>query len=132
MIPRNNATCSSQGSVNIPLLGTKHNFFFQSSYFLSTIKKWYKLGIDIQKSDSISIFKKQIPSLIRPLPNKVSSSHNSQGLKLLTRLRLGLSHLCYHKFKHNFLDTINLLRSYSSDIETSSLFFSVLPKLYGR
>ena len=37
-------------------------------------------------------------------------------------LRLGLSHLRYHKFKHNFLDTINPLCSCGSDIETSLHF----------
>ena len=29
------------------------------------------------------------------------------GLKLIIRLRLGLSHLRFHKFKHNFEDTLN-------------------------
>ena len=31
------------------------------------------------------------------------------GIKLLTRLRVGLSHLRKHKFTFNFQDTINLL-----------------------
>ena len=33
--------------------------------------------------------------------------HNPIGIKLITRRRLGLSHLRNHKFKHNFLDCIN-------------------------
>ena len=121
----------TRGSDNIPLLGTKHNFF-QNSYFPSSIKEWNRLDIDIRKSDSISIFKKRILSFIRP--NKVSNSHNPQGLKLLARLRLGLSHLRYHKFKHNFLETINPLCSCGSDVETTLhfLFFSSsLLKFYG-
>ena len=109
MIPKKNMSRPTRGSDSIPLLGTKHNFF-QNSYFPSSIKEWNRL--DIWKSDSISIFKKRVLSFIRPLPNKVSNSHNPQGVKLLTRLRLGLSHLCYHKFNHNFLDTINPLCSY--------------------
>ena len=64
---------------------------------------------------------------MRPLLNKVSNSHNPQGLKLLTRLRLGLSHLRYHKFKHNFLDTINPLCSCGSDIETTLHFLLYCP-----
>ena len=40
------------------------------------------------------------------LENNVS---DSPGIKLLTRLRLGLSHLRQHKFNHNFQDTINPL-----------------------
>ena len=108
------------------MLGTKHNFF-QNSYFPAAIKEWNRLDIDIWKSDGISIFKKYILSFIRPLPNKVSNSHNPQGLKLLTRLRLGLSHLRYHKFKHNFLDTINPLCSFGSDIQTTLHFFLYCP-----
>ena len=29
------------------------------------------------------------------------------GLKLITKLRLGLSHLQFHKFKNSFQDTLN-------------------------
>ena len=106
------------------MLGIKH-YFFQNSYFLTTIKEWNILDIDIWKSDSISIFEKRIISFIRLLPNKVSNSHNPQGLKLLTRLRLVLSH--HHKFKHNFLDTINLLCNCGSNIETTLHFFLYCP-----
>ena len=126
MIPRKNTFRPTRGSDNIPLLGTKHNFF-QNSNFPVAIKEWNSLDTDIRKSDSISIFKKRILSFIRPLPNKVSNSHNSQGLKLLTRFQIGLSHLCYHKFKHNFLDTINPLCSCGSDIETTLNFLLCCP-----
>ena len=126
MIPRKNTPRPTRVSDNIPLLGTKRSFF-QNSYFPAAITKWNSLETDIRKSDSISIFKKRILSFIRPLPNKVSNSHNPQGLKLLTRLRLGLSHLRYHKFKHNFLDTINPLCSCGSDIETTLRFFLYCP-----
>ena len=34
--------------------------------------------------------------------------HNPNGLKLLTRFRLGLSHLNEHKFNYNFKDCVNL------------------------
>ena len=85
MIPRKNTSRPTRGSDNIPLLGTKRNSF-QNSYFPTAIKEWNRLDIDIRKSDSISIFKKRILSFIRPLPNKVSNSHNPKGLKLLTSL----------------------------------------------
>ena len=32
----------------------------------------------------------------------IFNSHNPKALKFVTRLCLGLSHLRYHKFKHNF------------------------------
>ena len=39
--------------------------------------------------------------------------HDPIGLKLLTRLRANLGHLREHKFRHNFLDTLNPLCSCS-------------------
>ena len=39
----------------------------------------------------------------RPLYN----FHHPNGTKLLTRLRVGLSHLRSHKFNHNFHDTLH-------------------------
>ena len=122
MTPTKNTSRPTQETDNTPLLGTKHNFFL-NSYFPAAIKEWNRLDIDIRKSNSISIFKKRIVIFIRPLSNKVSNSQNPQGRKLLTRLRLGPSHLCYHKFKHTVLDTINPLCSCGSDIEATLNFF---------
>ena len=39
-------------------------------------------------------------------------------MQFLTRLRLALSHLRDHKFKHNFLDTLNLICNCGEDNET--------------
>ena len=50
------------------------------------------------------------------------------GLKLLTRLRLGLSHLREHKFRHNFNDTIDpFCLCGRNDIETSEHFLLRCP-----
>ena len=46
----------------------------------------------------------------------------SEGLKFLTRIRLGLSHLAYHKFWHNFQDYVNPICSCGQKIETSAHF----------
>ena len=45
------------------------------------------------------------------------------GIKYLTRLRLGLSHLNEHKFRQNFQDCLNSLCSCSLEIETTNHFF---------
>ena len=42
------------------------------------------------------------------------------GLKLLTRLRLGFSHLNGHRLRHNFQDCMNPLSSCSLEIEDTS------------
>ena len=56
--------------------------------------------------------------------------NNPPGLKFLTRLRIGFSHLKEHKFKHNFQDSVDPLRSYVNDIGISSSFLSLLRKFY--
>ena len=47
-------------------------------------------------------FKRVILKFIRPEPNQVFNVESSEGLKSLTKVRLGLSHLADHKFRHNF------------------------------
>ena len=42
---------------------------------------------------------------------------------LITRLRLGFSHLREHKFKYNFQDTLNPLCSCSVEVESTSYYF---------
>ena len=44
-------------------------------------------------------------------------------LKLLTRLRLGVSHLNEHRFNHNFDSCINSLCPYSLEVESTKHFF---------
>ena len=49
------------------------------------------------------------------------------GLKLLTRLRIGFSHLKEHKFKHSFQDSVNPLCSCGNDIKPTVHFFLDCP-----
>ena len=49
--------------------------------------------------------------------------HNAKGIKLLTRLRVGFSHLREHKFRHNFVDAINPLCSFGNFVESTAHFF---------
>ena len=66
--------------------------------------------------------KKNLLKFIRSSGNSVFKCHNPKGIKLLTRLRLGLSHLREHKFKHGFLDSLNPICSCGQNIETSTHF----------
>ena len=50
-------------------------------------------------------------------------------MKFVTRLRLGLSHLREHKFKHSFQDSINPLCSCSLDIKSTIHYFLHCPLL---
>ena len=60
----------------------------------------------------------------------VFSCHNLRGVKLLTRLRLGLSHLREHKFKHGFQGTLDPICSCDNDIETSAHFLLQCPHYF--
>ena len=84
----------------------KHTFL-KNSFFPSTVTKWNNLNKSIKSSESFALFKKSILQFIRPTPNRTFNFHSHIGIKLVTRLRLGLSHLRDHKFKHNFLDCLN-------------------------
>ena len=63
-------------------------------------------------------------TFIRPVQQSIYSMFNPQGLKFLTRLRLGLSHLNKHRFRHNFKDCIKPLCSCSLEVE-NALHFSL-------
>ena len=75
----------------------------------------------------ISIFKDNILKLIRHKPNNVYYCHNPKGIRLLTRLRLGLSHFREHKFKHSFKDSPNPLCFCGNEIETSTHYLLYCP-----
>ena len=92
-----------------------------------TIKEWNYLDPHIKKSKSISIFKSNILKFIRPKPNKVYYCHNPKGIRLLTRLLLGLSHLREYKFKHSFQDCLNPLCFRGNEIETSTHYLIHCP-----
>ena len=101
--------------------------FFKNSFFPSTIIEWKKIDKNIRKSESPNIFKKRILKFIRPSQNRVYNCHNPKGIKLLTRLRVGLSHLREHKFKHSFQDTLNPICNCGEDIETTSHYLLHCP-----
>ena len=70
-------------------------------HFSLTVIDWNKLDPKIQISESIGtlvFFKEIILTFTRPVANSTSNWHNHRGLKLLSRIRLGLRHLCKNKF----------------------------------
>ena len=95
---------------------------FKYSFFPWTINELNKLNFNIWTS-SFNIFRANLIKIIRPIPNSVFGIFNPLGLKLITRLRLGLSHLNEHRFNHNFNDCINPLCTCSLDIESTVHYF---------
>ena len=76
----------------------------------------------MRNSENLFIFKEKLLKFICPSGNSVFKCYNPKGIKLLTRLRLGLSYLREHKFKHGFLDSLNPICSCGQNIETSTHF----------
>ena len=64
---------------------------------------------------------------IRPNSSNIFNINNPFGLKLLTRLTIGLSRLKEHKFKHNFQDSADTLCSCGNDIESTVHFILHCP-----
>ena len=85
------------------------------------------LDLEIRNSASLEIFKVQLLNFIRPNSNSAFNINNPLGLELLTRLRIGFSHLKEHKFKHNFQDSVDPLCSCGNDIESTVHFFLHCP-----
>ena len=65
---------------------------------------------------------------IRTLRNSIFDIYNPHGKKLLTRLRLGFSHLNEHRFKHVFNNSVNSIWICGGDVESINHFFLHCPE----
>ena len=54
---------------------------------------------------SIGIFKKQLLKFLEPSRNSIFGIYKPHCIKLLTKLRLGLTHLGGHKLRYGYTDT---------------------------
>ena len=118
VIPTAKRAYIARNNDKLPHFKVKHTYF-KNSFFSSTVIEWNKLDLDIRNSVNLISFKSKVLKFIRPSENSIFLCNNPKGIQLLTRLRLGLSHLREHKFKHNFQDTLNSICNCGEDIETS-------------
>ena len=84
---------------------------YRSSYFPYCISQRNDLDSRISNLPSIVTFKCAILGFIRPNPTLNFKINRLSGFVLLTRLRLGFSHLRERKFRHGFLDIVDLICS---------------------
>ena len=96
---------------------------FKHSFVYSTVNDWLNSDVSIRNSESISIFQCKLLSFIRPIRNCRYNIFDPKGLKLLTRLRLSLSPLNAHRFRHNFQDCLNPWCSCSLETEDTPHYF---------
>ena len=108
---------------NIVKLTASRTVNFNNSFFPLCSQEWNNLSDDIKSLPLPISFKKALLSFVKSSENSVFAIHDDNGIKLLTRLRLNFSYLNEHKFRHNFLDTINPMCSCGSEPETTAHFF---------
>ena len=100
---------------------------FKYSIFPSAILECNKLDRKIRQSSILLTLRKSLLKTNRPAPKPFYAIRNPNGLKLLTKLGFGLSHVNEHKFSHNFKDCVNVLCSSSLEAESISRFFLCCP-----
>ena len=98
LIPKKTSTYVTRNAENISLFNIKHNFY-KNYFFPSSIIEWNNLDPNLRNSENFGIFKNNILEFIRPKPNSFFNCCNLKRIRLITRLRLELSHLREHKFK---------------------------------
>ena len=114
---------SSRRHVNSFNLVTCKSEYFKNSFIPNVIYEWNKLDPDIRSSASYNLFRNTLLKFIRSAQRKTLHINDSVGVKLLTRLRLGFSHLREYKFRHGFKDILNPLCPCSIEAETTAHYF---------
>ena len=100
---------------------------FQSSFYPNCLFEWNKLDREIRLATSVAVFKTKLLSIIRPPAKSVFGIHDPIGLSYLSQIRVGLSKLNFHKFKHNFRDTVNPMCPTNDGFEDTEHFLLLCP-----
>ena len=114
---------SSRRHVNSFNLVSGKSEYVKNSFIPNAIYEWNKLDPDIRSSASYNLFRNTLLKFIRLAQRKTFNINDFVGVKSLTRLRLGFSHLREHKFRHGFRDILNLLCPCSIETETTAHYF---------
>ena len=122
LIPLKNNTYDTCSTHSVGTYFCRTNAF-KYSFFPYTIWEWNKLDLQLCSKKSFEKFRNTLLKFGRPTPDLIYQINHPLGLKLFTRLRLGLSHLNEHRFKHNFKNCINLLCTCVLEVESTKNFF---------
>ena len=79
-----------------------------------------KLDPNIHSSSNCNIFRNALLKFVKPVERIIFNMNDPFGIEILARLKLRFSHICEHKIRHNFKDTLNILGSCSIEAETES------------
>ena len=78
---------------------------YRNSFYPDGVISWNGIGPELRGATSLSIFKKNILKIIRPVKSSIFKIHNPNGIRWIFQLRVGLSPLKNHKKHHEFIDT---------------------------
>ena len=106
LLPKVTYHYQARNSEDLAIYQTRTNIF-KYSFFLCSVMEWNKLSYSI-RNPTYPVFQ---------------NIQNCISLKLLTRLRLGLSHLNEHRFNHNFQNCINPLCTCNLEVKSTAHFF---------
>ena len=121
MLPKVTHHYQTQNSEDLATYQTRTNIF-KYPFFPYSVMEWNKL-LSSTHNSTYPVFGNHVLKFIWPVSNPVYNIQNYVGLKLLTRLRLGLSHLNEHRFNHNFQNCINPLCTCGLEVESTLYFF---------
>ena len=98
-----------------------------NSFFPDAISSWNIFIKHFDDVPSFDILKKHINTFVRPMTSNIFGIHDPVGLRYLFQLRLSLSPLRSHKFRHNFTDTPSEICRCNQCIEDTNHFFLSCP-----
>ena len=99
---------------------------YMHSFFPDATKNWNNIITDFKDLPSFEDLKKHIISLYRPDIRPTFNIHSPQ-FRYIFQVRVGLSHLRYHKKRHKFADTPSDKCLCKKGIEDTHHFFITCP-----
>ena len=99
----------------------------KNSFFPDAISSWNNIISDFNAMPTFDHLKNHIFKLVRPSERSIYGIHDPKGVKYLFQLRVGLSPLKYHKWKHNFIDIFTEICTCNTDVENTKHYLLDCP-----
>ena len=100
---------------------------YMNSFFPDAVASWNIFIKHFGEVPSFEILKKHINAFFRPQTKNIFGIDDPSGLRYLFQLRISLSPLISHKFRHNFADTPSEICSCNQGIEDTNHFLFSCP-----
>ena len=100
---------------------------YMNSFFPDAVASWNICIKHFDDVPSFDILKKHINTFFRPKTKNIFGIHDPSGLRYLFQLRVSLSPLRSHKFRHNFADTLSEICRCNQGIEDTNHFLFSCP-----